>query len=265
MRLVPIASGSSGNCIYVGSDSTHLLVDIGISAKRAVAGLEEIDIKPDELSGILITHEHSDHISGLGVFSRKYGIPVYASEGTIRGIKEYDKLGDFDQSLFRTISADSDFYINDIAVNAMNTSHDVYEPLAFTFANNNKRVAIATDLGNYSDYTVKHLENMDAILLEANHDVRMLQVGPYPYWLKRRILSDEGHLSNELSGRLLSSILHDDMKKIVLGHLSKENNMPELAYETVRVEIGMADNKYKPDDFDISVARRDCVSEIIEL
>jgi len=265
MRLVPIASGSSGNCIYVGNDTTHLLVDIGISAKRAVAGLNEIDIKPEELNGILITHEHSDHISGLGVFSRKYGIPIYASEGTLRGIREYDKLGPLDDSLLRVISADAKFSINDITVNAMNTSHDVYEPLAYTFENNNKRVAIATDLGNYSDYTVKHLQNMDAILLEANHDVRMLQVGPYPYWLKQRILSDAGHLSNEVSGRLLSSILHDDMKKIILGHLSKENNMPELAYETVRVEIGMADNKYKPDDFDISVAKRDCVSEIIEV
>lgn len=265
MRLVPIASGSSGNCIYVGSNQAHILVDVGISAKRIALGLGQLDIKPEELDGILITHEHVDHIGGLGVMCRKYNIPVYASQGTIEAIKKYDKLGSVEEDIFHSIEIDHAFNIKDINVNAMRTSHDCVSPVAYSFANGNSKVAIATDLGTYTDYTVEHLKGMDAILLEANHDVRMLQVGPYPYWLKQRILSDEGHLSNELSGRLLSDILHDNMKKIILGHLSKENNMPELAYETVRVEIGLADNKYKADDFDISVARRDCISEIVEV
>lgn len=265
MRLVPIASGSSGNCIYVGSNNAHLLVDVGISAKRITQGLLELDIKPEELDGILITHEHVDHIGGLGVMCRKYNIPVYATAGTIDAIKRYDKLGPVDEDIFHSIEADNKFCLKDITVNAMHTSHDVVDPVAFSFESNGKKTAIATDLGTYNDYIIERLKGLDAILLEANHDVRMLQVGPYPYWLKQRILSDEGHLSNELSGRLLSSILHDNLQKVILGHLSKENNMPELAYETVRVEIGMADNKYKPDDFDISVAKRDCLSDIVEL
>lgn len=263
MRLAPIASGSSGNCIYVGSDNAHLLVDVGISAKRIVEGLTSLEIKPEELTGILLTHEHVDHISGLGVMCRKYGIPIYASAGTIQGIFEYDKLGEVDKGLFHPIVPDVDFLMKDIVVSAMRTNHDVIEPVAYTFSCGEGKAAVATDLGTYSDYTVEKLKGMDAILLEANHDVRMLQVGPYPYWLKQRILSDVGHLSNEASGRLLCEILHDGMRKIILGHLSKENNMPELAYETVRVEIGMGDNPYKADDFDISVARRDRLSDIV--
>ena len=136
---------------------------------------------------------------------------------------------------------------------------------AYRFKSDNKQVAIATDLGTYNDYTVECLKGMDAILIEANHDVHMLQVGPYPYPLKRRILGDRGHLSNELSGQLLSSILHDNLQAVILGHLSKENNLPELAYETVRLEINMADNPYKADDFPICVARRSSPSAFIQI
>ena len=133
------------------------------------------------------------------------------------------------------------------------------------FGNDGKKIAIATDMGTYSEYTVENLKGMDSLLIEANHDVRMLQVGPYPYPLKQRILSDSGHLSNELSGRLISSILNDNIDNIFLGHLSKENNLPELAYETVRVEIDMSDNKYRSNDFKIMVAKRDQMSQVVNL
>lgn len=263
MRLVPIASGSSGNCIYVGSERTHLLVDAGISAKRIVEGINSLELNMDDLDGLLITHEHVDHIGGLGVVCRKYNIPVYATDGTIEAIKKYDKLGPVEEDLFHVINPDEAFRVKDIDVKAFRTSHDCAKPVAYSFENSGRRIAIATDLGTYSDYTVNNLSNLDALLLEANHDIRMLQVGPYPYWLKQRILSDEGHLSNENAGKLLSSVLNDNIRKIVLGHLSKENNMPELAYEAVRVEIELADNNYHANDFDISVARRDCVSEAV--
>jgi len=265
MQLYSIASGSSGNCIYVGSDTTHLLVDTGISMKRTEEGLNAIDISLRDMDGILITHEHSDHICGLGVISRKYHIPIYATERTISAIKACSSLGNMDEELFHTIKADDSFVIKDIKCNPMRTSHDAADPVAYRFKSDNKQVAIATDLGTYNDYTVECLKGMDAILIEANHDVHMLQVGPYPYPLKRRILGDRGHLSNELSGQLLSSILHDNLQAVMLGHLSKENNLPELAYETVRLEINMADNPYKADDFEIHVARRSCPSAMIQL
>ncbi len=265
MQLYSIASGSSGNCIYVGSDTTHLLVDTGISMKRTEEGLNEVDISLRDMDGILITHEHSDHICGLGVISRKYHIPIYATERTIAAIKNYSSLGNVDEELFQVIRADESFMIKDIKCNPMHTSHDAADPVAYRFKSGSKQIAIATDLGTYNDYTIECLKGMDAVLIESNHDVHMLQVGPYPYPLKRRILGDRGHLSNELSGQLLSSILHDNLQAVMLGHLSKENNLPELAYETVRLEINMADNPYKADDFDIQVARRSQPSKFIRI
>jgi len=265
MQLYSIASGSSGNCIYVGSDTTHLLVDTGISKKRIEEGLNEINISLQDMDGILITHEHSDHICGLGVISRKYHIPIYATKRTIEAIKACSSIGVVDEDLFCPIVADEAFMIKDIKCNPMHTSHDAADPVAYRFKSGKKQVAIATDLGTYNEYTVECLKGMDAILIEANHDVHMLQVGPYPYPLKRRILGDRGHLSNELSGQLLSQILHDNMQAVMLGHLSKENNLPELAYETVRLEINMADNAYKADDFPIHVARRSRPSELITI
>ncbi|MCR4748635.1 MAG: MBL fold metallo-hydrolase [Lachnospiraceae bacterium] len=265
MRIAPIASGSSGNCIYVGSNNTHILVDVGISGKRVDEGLAGLDICGKDLDGILITHEHVDHIGGLGVICRKYSIPVYATPDTIEAIKAYKYLGKVEDDIFHPIPADVDWNIKDVTIRAFKTSHDAADPVAYTFSSEGKKIAVATDMGNFTDYTVENLMGMDSILLEANHDIRMLQVGPYPYPLKRRILSDEGHLSNEASGRLLSQILNDKMNSIFLGHLSKENNMPDLAYETVRVEIDAADNKYRANDFKIMIAKRDTPSEVVNL
>ena len=241
MRLCSIASGSSGNCIYVGSDNTHLLVDTGISKKRIEEGLHSLDIKGEELDGILITHEHSDHIQGLGVFSRKYEIPVYATPGTIDGIRSYSGLGRMPEGLLHPIHTDEPFILGDITVDPFRISHDANEPSGYRFENDGKAVAVATDLGKYDEYTVEHLKNLDAVLLEANHDIHMLEVGAYPYYLKQRILGDKGHLSNELSGQLLCDILHDNLKHIILGHLSKENNIKELAHMTMENNLMQAD------------------------
>ena len=265
MKMCSIASGSSGNCIYIGTEATHLLVDVGISCKRTVEGLNELGLTGKDIDGILITHEHADHISGLGVMCRKFGIPIYATEGTIAAIKKVSNLGVIDDSLFRVVRADEKFILKDITVNPMKISHDAAQPVAYRYQYGSKRMAVATDLGTYDEYTVESLRGMDALLLEANHDINMLQVGPYPYALKQRILGNKGHLSNELSGRLLSRLLHDNLKAVFLGHLSKENNMAELAYETVRLEISMADNPYKPEDFPIFVANRSEISQLVEI
>ncbi len=263
MRLCSIASGSSGNCIYVGSDATHLLIDVGISGKRTEIGLNTLELSGKDVDGILITHEHSDHVAGLGVLSRKYGIPIYATKGTIEAILKNGGKNAPDSSLFHEIKADEKLVIKDLTVSPMRISHDAAEPVAYRFSYDKKKVAVCTDLGVFNEYTVECLKGMDALLLEANHDINMLQVGPYPYYLKQRILGDRGHLSNENAGRLLNRILHDDLKTIVLGHLSKENNMPELAYEAVRMEITMGENPYKAEDFRIMVADRSNPSPII--
>jgi phosphoribosyl 1,2-cyclic phosphodiesterase len=196
---------------------------------------------------------------------RKFGIPIYATRGTIEAIKSVSTLGMIDESLFNEINADEEFDVKDITVNPMRISHDAAQPVAYRFQSGRKRMAVATDLGTYDDYTVECLQGMDALLLEANHDINMLQVGPYPYALKQRILSNRGHLSNERSGKLLSELLNDNLKTVFLGHLSKENNLAELAYETVRLEISMADNPYKPDDFPIYVANRSELSQVVEV
>ena len=265
MRLCSIASGSSGNCIYVGSDATHLLVDVGISGKRTESGLKELGLTGRDIDGILITHEHADHISGLGVLARKYEIPIYATAGTIRAIKASAGFGNLDDSLFHEVWEDKKLTLKDLTINPMHISHDAAQPVGYRISYGSKRVAVCTDLGIYNDYTVECLKGMDAILLEANHDVNMLQVGPYPYYLKQRILGERGHLSNENSGRLLCRILHDGLQAVLLGHLSKENNLPELAYESVRMEINMGENPYKASDFDIRVAKRSEVSPVIHI
>ncbi len=265
MELCSIASGSSGNCIYVGTDATHLLVDAGISGKKTEYGLNSIGQSLKNMDGILITHEHSDHICGLGVLSRKYHIPIFATKKTIEAINTCSSLGKIDSDLFVPIEADEAFRIKDITIEPMHTSHDAIDPVAYRMRYEDKKIAIATDLGTYNDYTVECLKGMDLLFLEANHDVNMVQVGPYPYQLKRRILGDRGHLSNELSGQLLKRIAHDKLQGVVLGHLSKDNNIPELAYETVRVELTMGSEVYNECQFPITVAKRDEVSPLIKI
>ena len=265
MRMMSIASGSSGNCIYIVSDNTHILIDAGVSRKKIVEGLNTAGLELKDISAVLVTHEHSDHINGLGVISRKEELPIYASGGTISGIRSASSLGAMPEDIFHTINADEDFTINDLTIHPFRVSHDANEPLAYAVKCGSRQMGVITDLGKYDDYVVSNMKGMDALLIEANHDIRMLQVGSYPYYLKQRILGDRGHLSNEASGRLLGELLNDNLKGIILGHLSKENNYAELAYETVRLEIDMGDNGYKAGDFRMEVAGRNEPSGMIEV
>ena len=265
MRLCSIASGSSGNCIYVGSDNTHLLVDTGISKKRIEDGLAEIGLTGEDINGIFITHEHIDHIQGLGVFSRKYEVPVYASKGTINGIHVCRTIGKMPEGLLHEINVDSVFRIGDLDVKPFSISHDANEPTGFRIEGEDKAIAVATDLGTYDNYIVENLKGLNAVLLEANHDTHMVEVGPYPYPLKQRVLGNKGHLSNELSGRLLCDILHDNLKCVLLGHLSKDNNYAELAYETVKLEVTMSNIPYNGNDIPLMVADRDKMSKIFNI
>ncbi len=263
MELCSIASGSSGNCIYAASDDCRLLLDVGISGKRIEAGLRELGLKTSEMDGILITHEHADHISGLGVIARRYGLPIYATQGTIDAIRKTSSVGEIDTSLFRTIQPEVPFRIGALTILPFSKSHDAADPVSYLLRSGQKSLAVVTDLGTYDDRMVERLRGLDVLLLEANHDVHMLQVGSYPYPLKQRILGDRGHLSNERAGQLLGQVLHDRMRHVFLGHLSKENNYPALALESVKMEITMGDNPYKGSDFPIDVAMRDEMSERI--
>lgn len=264
MNLCSIASGSSGNCIYTGTDNTGILIDAGISAKRIEQGLASIDRNIKEIKGIFVSHEHSDHIKGIGVLARKHQIPIYGTKGTIEAIKQCTSLGKIDEDLYHVIRAEEQVQIDDLVVKPFAISHDAAEPVAYRMECGEKSAAIATDLGFYNQNIVDKLQNLDVLLLESNHDIHMLQVGAYPYPLKQRILSDRGHLSNESAGKLLCHLLHDDLKAVFLGHLSKDNNYEELAYETVKLEITLGSEKYEPEDFLIEVAKRDSVSRMME-
>lgn len=265
MQLMSIASGSSGNCIYVGDENTHILIDAGISKKRIEEGLHTIGLTLDDLSAVFVTHEHIDHIGGLGVLTRKCHAPVYATRGTIDGIFQTASLGKIDREQFFEIEENQCLTIGGIQVDAMKIFHDAAQPVAYRFLKDGKKIAVATDLGTVTEENEEKLKGMNAILLEANHDVNMLQVGPYPYYLKKRILGNKGHLSNENAGRLLSRIVHDELKYIFLGHLSKDNNMPELAYETVRLEITMGNNPYDASDFFIDIAKRGAPTKAVTI
>lgn len=264
MKMCSLSSGSSGNCIFVGSEHTSLLVDAGISGRRTEQGLNTIGYTGKDIDGILITHEHSDHIKGLGVLSRKLNLPIYATKGTWDAIRSKNSTGKIPEDLFHEIRPDQTVRIGDLDVEPFSIMHDAADPVGYRICSDGRSCAVATDMGTYTDYTIRHLQYLDAILLEANHDVNMLEAGRYPYPLKVRILSDRGHLSNETSGQLLCQILHDNIRHIFLGHLSAENNYPALAYETVCSEVTMGENPYKSGDFPITVAKRDMVSEFAE-
>ena len=234
MRLCSIASGSSGNCIYIGHASTHLLIDAGISGKRIEEGLRSIGIEPQDLSGVLITHEHSDHIQGVGVLARKYKVPLYGTVETFCAMKK-----------------------------GKTVSHDAANPVAYVFEADGKKIGMATDLGIYTEKTVEYLKDAGILYLESNHDVNMLMVGVYPYYLKQRILGEHGHLSNDSAAKLLCELHHDGLKHVLLAHLSKENNYPDLAYETVRAELLMAVGAERMPD--LRVAPRDIPSGLITI
>lgn len=261
MKLFSIASGSSGNCIFVGSENTNLLVDAGISAKKIENGLKLIDIHPDTIQGILVTHEHIDHVSGIGVMARRYNIPIYATYETAMQICRMKSLGEIPAKLFRFVKPDQSFSINDINIEPFSISHDAANPVCYTMSADGEKIGIATDLGKYDDYILSKLKDSDLLMIEANHDINMLLVGKYPYYLKQRILGDKGHLSNDTSADLISKLISGKKQHIILAHLSKENNYEELAYETVLCELNKAG--FSLGDFSLRVAHRDVPSDLV--
>jgi len=232
MRFSVLASGSSGNSIIVETDQTRILIDAGLSGKQIEAQLKEVDINPNSLDAILVTHEHADHIKGVGVLARRYRLPVYTHEKTWLELDRLvGEIPDEQRYLFDEGEVKS---FADLTVESFAISHDAAFPMGFCFHEGDKKLTIATDLGYVSQKIKDTISGSDAYIFESNHDVNMLRMGHYPWNIKRRILSDVGHLSNEDAGAALADILNGQGEKVYLSHLSKDNNMTELARLTVK-------------------------------
>lgn len=262
LRFSPLFSGSSGNSIYVGCDGAHILVDAGISGTRIAKALEGIGVAPGSLSGILVTHEHSDHIQGIGVLSRKYDVPIYATEGTWAAME--GKIGAVQPKNVCLIEPEINFFLGPIEIMAFSTPHDAADSVGYAFELDSAKFALATDIGCVRDSWFKHVKGADAVLLESNYDPDMLKAGPYPYDLKKRILSRRGHLSNDDAGETAAELVKAGARQIVLGHLSKENNFPELALKSSEIAM-MAEGIEVGRDVDLRVALRDAPTGIFSV
>lgn len=258
VKFVPLASSSKGNAIFIGTSSTKILVDVGVTGKKLETLLERIDEKLEDVDAIFVTHEHSDHVAGVGVVSRKYDIPIYATEKTWDYMlhSHRSKLGKIKQHNIQVVYPSEDVFVNEVKVTPFNIIHDAAQPVGYKICIGDEKIAVATDLGCVTEEILNNLQGCNRILLESNHDVKMLKEGSYPYHLKQRVLSDCGHLSNENCGKFLVLLNSEDLEEVYLGHLSEENNIPELALETV-VSVLEANSISVPNDISIKIAPRE--------
>ncbi|KXT73676.1 Zn-dependent hydrolase (beta-lactamase superfamily) [Streptococcus sp. DD10] len=245
-----LASGSSGNSFYLETPKRKILVDAGLSGKKITGLLEEIGRKPEDLDAILITHEHSDHIHGVGVLARKYGMDLYANEATWKAMEGTKYLGKVDSSQKHIFEMGKTLTFGDLDVESFGVSHDAAAPQFYRFMKDGKCFVMLTDTGYVSDRMAGIVRNADGYLIESNHDIEILRSGTYAWRLKQRILSDLGHLSNEDGADAMIRTLGNKTKKIYLGHLSKENNIKELAHMTMVNQLAQAD---LPVGFDFEV------------
>lgn len=231
IEFVTLCSGSSGNATYVRGGNTRIIVDIGCTASKLAAHLAEIGVSPQEINGVFITHEHSDHIKGVSVFARKYGIHVFASPKTCEALPFQREL-----TPGQLVPFSYNFSLGDIEVEFLKLYHDARQPVGMSFYHHGKQFSLVTDTGLFSRAMEQSLSTADGILLEANYSETMLQNGPYPIYLKQRIASERGHLSNVDTARALGAIGCEN-KKIVLGHLSEVNNTPDIALAEIGTEL----------------------------
>lgn len=260
IKFCSLYSGSSGNSIFIKTDSVKLLMDVGLSAKKIIEALLSIGEDPSTIDAVLVSHEHVDHTRGIGILSRKFNIPIYANKGTWDAMEQLIGPVKADNKVY--FNTGIDFDVKGLNINSFSIPHDASEPVGFSFYNENKKVTVATDIGHITNSLLKCFEMSDLILLESNHDIEMLKVGPYPWHLKKRIMGDNGHLSNEMAGKVIAYMAEKGTKKFLLGHLSRENNFPELAYQTVYNAL-MEKNIQAGKDIMLEVALRDRVGKVI--
>lgn len=260
LQFCSLYSGSSGNCSLVKTDTTNILIDAGESTKKIVENLEFIKIDPSSIDSILVTHEHSDHIKGLGTFSKKFNIPVYANKETWNAMqKQREKIAESNIKIFDF----NKFSIGDIEIVPFSIPHDAANPCGFNLYHKNKKMSIATDIGHMNDKIINNLMDSSFLLLEANYQPEVLKCSSYPYLLKQRISGPNGHLSNIDAGKTISFLVKHGLRNVMLGHLSEENNFPELAYKTVLEEL--IDNNCSEDCLNLGVANRYIASPIINV
>ena len=250
MRVCVLASGSKGNCCYIETDKTKILIDIGLNSLTTEKKLKEINVDPDEIEGIFITHTHKDHVEGLRVFNKKHKAKAYLTEIMYKELNQ--ELKNYEFITDKTI-------IKDIAVTAIKTSHDAEDSNGYIIENKNKEIVYITDTGYINIKNHKLLKNKNMYILESNHDVEMLMNNPnYPYHIKQRILGDKGHLSNKDSSYYLKKFIGDNTKHIILAHLSEHNNTDELALQTLNETI-------ENNNIDIRIAHQETKTELIEV
>lgn len=226
LKVATLASGSSGNCLVVSDGRIHILIDAGISARRITTGLKGLGIDPAALTAVLITHEHADHISGLPVLCRQTGADIYTAEPTARQICR--RTAGLEERLC-VFEAGERFAIGDLVVGTFPTSHDCARPVGYTVSDGRVKLGLCTDLGTVTDEVLAGLYGSHLLVGEFNHDVDMLRAGPYPAYLKERVLGDRGHLSNEAGAALAARCVQWGANRVVMAHLSQENNRPSLA------------------------------------
>lgn len=255
IRFCNLYSGSSGNSTFIEYNNTKILIDAGVSCQRIIKGLSNLNVEMNEIDAILITHEHSDHVKGLSTICKKFDTPIYATEKTWNQMALL-KLPDYNHVVF---NANEGFDVGELKIHPFSIPHDAVDPCAFNIIAGDKKITVATDIGHITNGIYDKFLGSDVLLLESNYDSNTLSCSSYPYFLKKRIASDTGHLSNEAASKVIKK-LHDDsgISNVILGHLSKENNFPELAYQTVINTLGEI-----PSGFNLSVAERDSIDNVL--
>ncbi|MBP5303888.1 MAG: MBL fold metallo-hydrolase [Clostridia bacterium] len=259
-KFCSLFSGSSGNCTYISANNTGILIDAGVSAKRIETALMERNVAPSSIQAIFVTHEHSDHICGVRVFAKKYGCEVYGTSGTLTGMEDN---GVILNDHYHSISSEKTLAVGDLEIAWIRTPHDVLESCAYVVQTpDERRIAVATDMGHITGEIKAVLSGCDYVLLESNHDEKMLKAGPYPPFLQKRILGPLGHLSNDTCSTLLPELVKSGVSQITLGHLSQQNNKPTLAEQTAVNALEEA-GCVRDTDYRLSVAKQISDSPII--
>lgn len=254
-RFCSLVSGSSGNALYLEYKNTKILIDCGISCTKICEALKSVEVNPAEIDAVLVTHEHSDHISGIRVFTNKFGCPVYSGERTLEKITCCDS---------KPVTAGKFFEVGDISVIPFDIPHDAAQPFGYSFMLGGIKLSVATDMGKIDAQVAETIRGSEFVFIEANHDTEMLLTGPYPYYLKERIKGSEGHLSNDQCASLVAALARTGTTKIILGHLSNTNNTHQLALQTVTDTLESGGFKVGSDIL-LDVAKRHSVSCRYEL
>lgn len=261
MKFCSLYSGSAGNSLFIQGEETKILVDSGVSAKKVEEALDSINIDIKEINAILVTHEHIDHIRSIGTIAKKYNIPIYGTLGTWNGIENEKAVVKIENKNYFKIG--EEFKIGELKIKPFSTSHDAMDSSGFSIEHDNKKLSIATDLGKVSKEVIDNLKNSKFILLEANYEPELLKYCSYPYILKRRIAGERGHLSNNDAADTISKLVEQGLENVMLGHLSKESNFPELAYKSV--SSGLMKNGINIKNVELNVANRESPSKVVNL